>query len=307
VSAVTPVLRTGEVGATVPATSANLGPGFDSLGLALSLRDRLSARLRDERGVRVTVNGEGAGTLPTDGMHLVAVAMRTTFDALGVRPAGFELETWNVIPHGRGLGSSAAAIVAGVLLARGLVEAGEDLLGDVAALDVAARLEGHPDNVAATMLGGFTTAWTDDDGRARAVSRTVHPDVVPVVCIPSVPVATKAARALLPAQVPHSDAAFNAGRSALLVIALTERTDLLMAATHDRLHQRYREPAMPESLALVAVLRAAGIPALVSGAGPTVLALAGPATAARVAPLAPGFDVRRLEVDLEGGRAVASG
>ncbi len=303
VSAVAPVLRTGPVRVTVPATSANLGPGFDAFGLALSMRDALTACLRDERGVVVTVHGEGEGRLPTDGLHLVAVAMRTTFDRLGVRPAGFVLETTNVIPHGRGLGSSAAAIVAGVLLARGLVEDGDAVIDDAGALDVAARLEGHPDNVAAALLGGFTTAWTDGEGHSRAVSRAVHPGIVPVVCVPAVEVATRAARALLPDSVPHADAAFNAGRAGLLVTALTERPDLLMDATEDRLHQRYRSEAMPESLSLVAALRRAGIPAVVSGAGPTVLALAGASTVDHVPGLAPGFAVQRLAVDPRGAEA----
>jgi homoserine kinase len=271
------------------------------------LRDELTAQLRDARGVVVTVNGEGEGALPTDGMHLVAVAMRGTFDVLGVHPAGFLLETTNVIPHGRGLGSSAAAIVAGVLLARALVQDGADLLDDDAALQVAARLEGHPDNVAAALLGGFTTAWTDDEGCARAVTRAVHPDVVPVVCVPAVAVPTKAARALLPPSVPHRDAAFNAGRAALLVTALTDRPDLLMDATADRLHQQYRSSAMPDSAALVASLRAAGIPAVVSGAGPSVLALADSASAAAVQGLASGFAVQRLAVDSRGARASAAG
>ncbi|GLY99675.1 homoserine kinase [Actinoplanes sp. NBRC 103695] len=253
-----------------PATSANLGPGFDALGLALSLHDELTASITGG-GFRVEVSGEGAGDLPADEEHLVVRSMLATFDELGERPPGLAVSCVNRIPQARGLGSSSAAIVGGVLLARALVSGGAALLGDDAALRVAARLEGHPDNVAPCLLGGFTIAWTEGAG-ARAVKIDTHPGVRPTVFVPAERGYTAAARRALPAGVPHADAAFNAGRSALLVHALTTDPTLLLAATEDRLHQGYRAEAMPGTASLVAGLRSIGVPATVSGAGPSVLA-----------------------------------
>lgn len=300
----TPGFVAGPVHVRVPATSANLGPGFDALGLALSLHDDLVAEVVDEPGLHIEVEGEGCTDVPRDEHHLVVVAMRRAFEALHASPAGLRLHAVNRVPHGRGLGSSAAAIVAGIALARALVVEGASRLDQAGMLDLAHRLEGHPDNVAAALLGGFTTAWVDDEGAPQAVSRPVHPDVVPVVCVPGTAVATSTARGLLPAQVPHADAAFNAGRAALLVTALTERPDLLLAATDDRLHQPQRAAAMPASAALVARLRARGLPAVISGAGPTVLVLTTAGEAGTVAAEAPGFVVDRLAIDAGGVREV---
>jgi homoserine kinase len=254
-----------------PATSANLGPGFDALGLALTLYDDLSARVTDD-GYRVSISGEGAGELPTDEQHLVVRAMLATFDELGERPPGLAVECVNRIPQARGLGSSSAAIVGGVQLARALVKDGFRLLDDAGALRVAARLEGHPDNVAPCLLGGFTIAWTQGDG-ARAVRLETAEGVRPTLFIPAERGLTSAARQALPADVPHRDAAFNAGRSALLVHALTRDGNLLFPATEDRLHQAYRAEGMPGTASLVAGLRSVGVAAVVSGAGPSVLAL----------------------------------
>ncbi|MFC4067696.1 homoserine kinase [Actinoplanes subglobosus] len=259
------------VSVSTPATSANLGPGFDSLGLALTLHDDLSARVTDG-GFVVTVRGEGAGELPTDADHLVIRAMLTTFDEVGARPPGLAVECVNRIPQARGMGSSSAAIVGGVQLARGLIAGGLDLIDDAAALRIAARIEGHPDNVAPCLLGGFTVAWTEPGG-ARAVKLTPAEGVRPTVFVPAELGFTASARAALPAEVPHHDAAFNAGRAALLTHALTSDPSLLFPATEDRLHQGYRAAGMPATAALVAALRAAGVAAVVSGAGPTVLAL----------------------------------
>ncbi|HEU4349843.1 MAG TPA: homoserine kinase [Actinoplanes sp.] len=254
-----------------PATSANLGPGFDALGLALTRYDDLTARVTD-RGWRVTVTGEGAGELPTDERHLVVRAMLATFDELGERPPGLAVECVNRIPQARGLGSSSAAVVAGVQLARALVKDGFRLLDDDGALGIAARLEGHPDNVAPCLLGGFTVAWTQ--GRdTRAVRLATAPGVRPTIFVPNERGYTASARQALPAGVPHADAAFNAGRSALLVHALTSEPGLLFPATEDRLHQGYRADAMPGTASLVAGLRSVGVAAVVSGAGPAVLAL----------------------------------
>ncbi|MBM0229891.1 homoserine kinase [Micromonospora sp. ATA51] len=261
----------GPVRVRVPATSANLGPGFDALGLALGLYDDVAAEVTPG-GVRVTVAGEGAGELPEGERHLVATAMRAAFDVLGGQPPGLALECVNRIPQARGLGSSSAAIVAGVLLARALVTDGAERLDDDAALRLAAEIEGHPDNVAPCLRGGFTIAWTEPSG-ARAVSLAAADGVRPTVFVPAERGLTAAARAALPATVPHPDAALTAGRAALLVHALTAAPGLLLPATVDRLHQDYRAAGMPGTAALVSALRATGVAAVVSGAGPTVLAL----------------------------------
>jgi homoserine kinase len=259
----------------VPATSANLGPGFDALGLALALYDDVVVRVAEE-GLYVDVAGEGAETVPRTRRHLVVRALQAGFDALGGQPRGLEVVCANRIPHSRGLGSSAAAIVAGLVAARALVLGGEDTLDDAALLDLAARLEGHPDNVAACLLGGLTLAWTPEDGPATAVRLPVAPGLRPVVFVPATTSSTAKARKLLPESVPHPDAARNAARAALLVHALAGDADLLLAATEDRLHQPYRAPAQQRTAGLVATLRAAGVPAVVSGAGPSVLAFARP-------------------------------
>ncbi|WP_456846318.1 homoserine kinase [Cellulomonas sp. P5_C6] len=255
----------------VPATSANLGPGFDAFGIALGLYDELEVRALGSPGVRVEVTGEGAGQVPDDEQHLVVSSLRAALDLVGASQTGLHLVCHNRIPHGRGLGSSAGAVVAGIVAARGLI-AEPDALSDDVALDLAARIEGHPDNAAPAVLGGATLAWRDD--RFRAVDLAVHDDVALLAIVPPHHLSTKAARGVLPATVPHADAAFQAGRAALLVEALGRRPDLLLAATQDRLHQEYRRPVMPGSLALVDVLRAQGVAAVVSGAGPTVLVLA---------------------------------
>jgi len=272
--------RTDAVQVRVPATSANLGPGFDALALALALHDDVVVRVTDS-GLGISITGSGAD-LPRDESHLVVQAMRAAFDRLGGQPSGLDLRCTNRIPHARGLGSSAAAIVAGVTAANALVADDTSRLTAADVLALAAELEGHPDNVAACALGGLTIAWTDG-GVARAVRRDVDASITPVVFIPPFEASTKQARGLLPATVPHGDAAFAAGRSALLVAALTGSSDSLFAATEDRLHQSYRAPAMPETAQLVAELRAAGIAAVVPGAGPTVLAFSRTPDEARAA------------------------
>ena len=262
----------------VPATSANLGPGFDALGLALALHDEIDAWVR-ESGVSIEISGEGADLAEAGEEHLVVRAMRAAFAVTGDKPPGIGLRCVNRIPHGRGLGSSAAAIVAGILAARALAGPGAEALPDGALLGLATELEGHPDNVAACLAGGLTISWAADD-RPRMVRLEPLASIRPVVCVGPAPVRTEVARRLLPDLVPHRDAAANAGRSALLVAALTQPpagpwqdSDALFAATRDWLHQDYRAAAMPETAALVGRLREAGIPAVVSGAGPSVLAL----------------------------------
>jgi homoserine kinase len=288
----------------VPATSANLGPGFDALGLALGLHDEVSAALAGD-GLTVDVEGEGADGVARDESHLVVRAMQRTFEVLDAQPGGLALRCHNRIPHSRGLGSSAAAIVAGVLLARALVSDGAQRLPDGEVLALACELEGHPDNVAACLLGGLTVAWTHD-GAARAVRRDVDPAVAPVVLVPPFTASTATARGLLPDTVPHRDAAFAAGRSALLVAALTGTPQALFDATEDKLHQSYRAPAMPRSAELMAELRGSGLPAVISGAGPTVLVLArGESEAEAALSQAPeGWTAHALPVDTPGAHLV---
>jgi homoserine kinase len=298
----------GPVAVRVPATSANLGPGFDSLGLALTLHDSVTARVT-AAGVDVQVTGMGSDTAAAGERHLVIRAMRAAFDVIGMQPDGIALSCRNLVPHGFGLGSSAAAIVAGLLAARAL--AGDDglsALPDLGVLSLAAELEGHPDNVAACLAGGLTIAW--QSAGAVAVAR-LEPaaELAPMICLPTLPLATEVARQVLPAVVPHADAAANSARAALLVTALTCRPDLLLAGTEDFLHQRYRASSMPATAALIGELRAAGIAAAVSGAGPAVLAL--PADSAQVTAVAgltagtgsgAGWQVLPLGVDREGAR-----
>jgi homoserine kinase len=293
----------GPVRLSVPATSANLGPGFDSLGLALDLRDRLEAEVVGE-GLVVEVEGEGAGSVPLDDDHLVVRSMRAAFDAMGAQPPGLRLGCTNAIPHARGLGSSSAAIVGGVSLARALVAGGSLLMDDAALFGLAARIEGHPDNVAPAFHGGFVISGRDEDGEFYAVPSGVDPRISAVVMVPPDPVSTELARGLLPAQVPHADAAANAGRTALLVAALGTRPDQLWRATRDYLHQRQRRSAMPASYDLVEALRADGVPAVISGAGPTVLAFANgpsaPGTADLMARCPEGWTALHLALDPHG-------
>ena len=293
----------GPVRVRVPATCANLGPGFDALGLAVGLHDELSARVTPG-GLAIDVEGEGAESVTRDESHLVVRAMRRTFGVLGDPPDGVALECRNRIPHGRGLGSSAAAIVAGILLARALIVDGAERLPDGQVLALASELEGHPDNVAPCLLGGLTIAWMH--GTARAVRRDIDPAVVPVVLVPPFAASTDIARGLLPEAVPHRDAAQNAGRAALLVAALTGTPQALFDATEDRLHQGYRAPAMPETAKLVDALRADALPAVVSGAGPTVLVLARGETEAEaaIARTPDGWTGLRLPVDPVGAQLV---
>lgn len=262
----------GTVRIRVPATSANLGPGFDALGLALDLHDEIVVSQLPGCALEIGIEGIGSQTLPRDERHLLVATLRTAARRFDLALGGLALRASNAIPQGRGLGSSAATIVAGVAAAMALARPGTPLDREVL-VRLAAELEGHPDNVAACVLGGLTIAWQGHAG-VGAVSMEVHPDICPVLLVPPAALDTRTARGLLPASVPHVDAAFTAGRSALLVHALTSAPHLLMTATEDRLHQQYRAAAMPDSARLLESLRAAGIPAVISGAGPSVLAFA---------------------------------
>lgn len=260
------------VSVTVPASSGNVGPGFDTLGLALGHYDEVSV-MRLDSGLEFDLSGEGTGGVPRSAEHLVVRAMQAAFDAAGVGPLpGLRLRTRNRIPHGRGMGSSASAVVAGVLAANALLSA-EASLDEHEVLQVCSRLEGHPDNVAPTLYGGLTVSF-EGAGRFTSVAVPVHPDVVPVVAIPDFEVATSLARGLLPETVSHRAAAVTAGRAALLVEALSRSPQHLLPATYDVLHQPFRAPAMAPSSELLTELRARGHAAVISGAGPTVLVLA---------------------------------
>ncbi len=263
---------------SVPASSANLGPGFDCLGLALELRDRYAAQILDTPEIDVDVTGEGASEIKGDKSNLVIKAMIRGFEHMGSKEfsgnkgRGIALRQLNVIPHGRGLGSSAAAIVGGLYLARELVLGGEQLLTDEAIIQIGTEIEGHPDNIAAAVLGGATIAWTENEA-GYGVGIKVDSKIKALVFIPEAHLSTSKARKLLPESIPHRDASLNSAHTALLVHALQSRPDLLLTATQDFLHQQYRTEAMPKSIALVNKLRAAGVAAMVSGAGPSVLVL----------------------------------
>ena len=260
----------------VPASSANLGPGFDCLGLALTMYDRYIAQVQDEPGVDIDVTGEGADDVPRNDKNLVIKAMYKGFEFLGGKPRGIALRQLNVIPHGRGLGSSASAIVGGLSLARALVLGGNDRMSNEDMLVIANQMEGHPDNVAAAIYGSANISWQDlQHGHmvAQSVNIDVDPRISAMAFIPATAVATSKARKMLPESIPHPDAVRNSSNAALLVHALQHRPDLLHTATADFLHQSYRQDAMPHSFALLTKLRNAGVAAFISGAGPTVLVL----------------------------------
>jgi homoserine kinase len=287
---------------TVPATSANLGPGFDCFGLALSWREQVELAVI-ESGFVVEVTGEGAADVPRDETHLILDSALQGLADLGCSVPGLRLRCRNTIPHGRGLGSSSAAIVAGLLGAVGLGDGAREENADQRrwTLQHADRIEGHPDNVAAAIHGGFVLAWRGSRG-LEVVTRPVHPDVGATVFVPETPVATKAARGLLPDAVPHRNAAENAARAALLVHALDRDPNRLLDGTADWLHQDYRRSAMPDSWALMQELRDQGLAAVISGAGPTVLVLGRAAQLAALTSHPTGF--RRVAVSIGAGASV---
>lgn len=305
-----------------PASTANLGPGFDTLGLALARHDVVEFETAEfeaaESGVDIAVFDAGAGDMrrvPTGPRHLVVRALHAACARLGTTPPGLRMRCHNAIPHSRGLGSSAAAIVTGIAAAYTLA----DRALDAEALQLAAEFEGHADNVAACLYGGFVVAWSAGD-RFHAEPMTPHEAIRPVVAVPSTQSSTHETRGLLPERIPLPDAVFAGSRTALAVHAVTRRPDLLLDATEDRLHQDYRRPAYPDTMRLVDDLRGRGIAAAVSGAGPTVLALpygqpqAGPPRdeadrgvlgPAGILPAdldVDGYDVTELAIDLDGVR-----
>lgn len=262
--------------AVVAASSANLGPGFDSLGLALSLYDEISVETTDS-GLTIEVEGQGAGQVPLTADHLVVRAVQRGLDAAGLRVSGLKVKCRNAIPHSRGLGSSAAAVVGGLAVVNGFaVQADSTELSIDDLVQLSSEFEGHPDNAAAAVLGGAVVSWAVDGSdpvRYDAAHLQLHPDIRLFPAVPETRSSTAATRGLLPDHVSHGDARFNLARAAMLVVALTERPDLLWEATGDRLHQTQRAPAMPASAEYLQLLRRSGVAAVLSGAGPAVIAL----------------------------------
>lgn len=270
----------------VPGSSANIGPGFDSIGLALGIWDEYVATVTAEPSLRIDVEGEGAAELPCDERHLVHRAMLQAWEQLEVQiPAGLHLRCRNAVPHGRGLGSSATSIVAGVVAAQGLCDIAtgrehpDGGFDRAVTNDLAAAMEGHPDNSSASVFGGMTLSWADDVDPAQihSLQLEVDADVIPLVFLPATQLATATARAVLPTEVSLAVAARNSARVGLLVEAVTRRPELLLAATREWLHQEQRRASFPESMALLDVLRGKGHAAVISGAGPSVLVLTTPA------------------------------
>lgn len=290
---------------TVPASAANLGPGFDTFALALGLYDTIEV-VPAATGLTVEALDGGAGGIdqvPLDETHLVYRALRHACACLDIEVPGLRLRCVNAIPHARGLGSSAAAIVAGIAV--GYALAGRE--PDASALRMAAEFEGHADNAAASLLGGFVLVWDGCGNGSIPHARRLepHPSIRPVLAVPTQRSSTEETRGLLPSDISHSDAVFTVGRAALAVHALTGDPELLLAATEDRLHQSYRAAAYPATAELVRALRAAGVAAVVSGAGPTVLALTTTGSLPENVP-AQGFDVRELSVDTRGAVVTAA-
>jgi len=302
---------------SVPSTCANLGPGFDTFAIALDMHDRFAAQVLDDPIFDVDVTGEGADEVKRDKNHLVIKSMLRGFEFMGQKPRGIALRALNVTPHGRGLGSSASAIVGGLLLARDLVLGGDQYMSNDEMLMLATELEGHPDNVAAAIHGGATISWMQDIFPTKdipnnnavkigsSISIPVHPSIRAVIYIPNQQLSTTKARKLLPETIPHHDAVLNSSRSALLGVAISTKPELLFTATEDFLHQRYRASAYPKSMELVQSLRSHGIAAVISGAGPTVLVLhnGDDQDVARLLEMAPdGFQAQSLAIS-RGGAA----
>jgi len=307
-----PTFRATPVTIRTPASSANLGAGFDCLGLALEIYDGYAAQVSDEAGLDIQVAGEGADEIRKDDKNLVIKAMMHGFEHMGGKPKGIALRALNVIPHGRGLGSSASAIVGGLTLARSLVLTGEQYMSDEDLITLATELEGHPDNVAAAFYGGATIAWLENSIDAsgatksvgKAVSLKVDDRIKALLLVPDNQLATAKARKLLPETISHQDAVLNSSRAALLVHALAQRPDLLFNATEDLLHQSYRASAMPKTIALMQKLRGAGLAAVVSGAGPSVMVLYANSEDEidQIPSLAPGFTAMKLAIAKTGAQ-----
>jgi homoserine kinase len=236
--------------------------------MALALYDSYELEVINA-GLEILVSGEGKDSAARDETNLIYQSMQLVFDSVRQRLPGIRLSCHNVIPHGRGMGSSGAAVAGGVMLAAGLLG---ERFSERELLEFATNLDTHPDNVAPALFGGLTIVWVDGEGPQHK-KLTVHRGISPLVLVAPDEMSTKLARSLQPDTVPHTDAVFNVSRSALLVAALTQSPELMMAATEDRLHQTYRASAMPQTGRLIATLREGGHAAVVSGAGPSVLVL----------------------------------
>ena len=284
---------------TVPGSSANLGPGFDSLGLAVDLCDTIEVEVI-ESGLEIEIHGEGASHLPTTAKHLVYRGIKLGLSARGATVPGLRMVCHNQIPQSRGLGSSAAAAVGGVALAGAL--AGQEFT-PAELIQLASEFEGHPDNVAASVLGGAVVSWTDFEGeepKYSAVAIPVHPAIRSTALVPNFHASTNAVRKVLPELIPHTDARFNVARSSLMTVALSQHPELLMPATEDKLHQDYRAEALPVTTDWVRRLRAAGHAAFVSGAGPTCMALTTEPVPAELLDQARSEKLRVLELAIGG-------
>ncbi|AKK02870.1 homoserine kinase [Corynebacterium epidermidicanis] len=267
------VLEVGKaVTVSVPASSANLGPGFDSLGLSLGLFDDVTVEVIPS-GLEMHISGEGADYLPKNSSHLVVRSIERGLAAAGCQAPGLRVSCHNRIPQSRGLGSSASAAVAGLAAAQALSDGAFDQAEFV---HLAGECEGHPDNSSASVLGGAVVSWTEEvegEPRYRAVRIPVHPQLKATTFVPDTQASTSAVRKVLPEFVPHTDARFNLARTGLLTYALQHDPTLLFAATEDKLHQGYRAQALPVTTQWVGKLRERGLAAFVSGAGPTALVL----------------------------------
>lgn len=276
------------VSVCVPATSANLGSGFDVAGIALDYADSLvftlDDSLDDSQDVRVIISGEGENTLPKDETHLVVRAFRKACEAFGLPRLRFTLEAHNRIPQARGMGSSASAIVSGVAAAWAFAHNGD--LNKQAIFELASSIEGHPDNVAPAVFGGLTTSWKNGD-EFHTVRYSVSKQIRATIFVPNFTLSTQMARQALPEKVPYADAVFNVSRACLLPIAFGDfgyacdsadsadscvkstlsRNDLLFTATQDAIHQQYRASLMQPTWDLVKALRDKGFAAAISGAG----------------------------------------
>jgi homoserine kinase len=263
----------GKLRVRVPATTANLGPGFDALGLALDLWNEAEFSPRADGRIVVMVRGEGAGSLPTDDHNLVAASALRVFEQAGERPPGLQINCHNTIPLASGLGSSAAAVLSGMLAANALLDGRFD---QAALLEIAIQAEGHPDNVAPALLGGLVVCMADGEHVRlhRLAPRSGRRPIFVTVVLPECDFPTQAARAVLPVQVKRQDAIFNISRAVLVAEALCGGDlGLLGSAMEDRLHQPYRLPLIPGALAAMEAARGAGAAAVaLSGAGPSLAA-----------------------------------
>ena len=287
---------------TVPGSTANLGPGFDTLGLAVGIYDTVEVEVTAS-GLEVEIFGEGANELPRDSSHLVVKAINSALHAADAHAPGLKVTCTNNIPQSRGLGSSASAAVAGVIAGNTL--AGSPLSTDDV-IQLSSAFEGHPDNAAASVVGGAVVSWTDIpvDGVSqpvyRAVPLTVHPDIKATALVPNFHASTNAVRKVLPSHVTHTDARFNVSRTAVMTVAIQTHPEFLWEGTRDRLHQPYRADVLPVTAEWVNRLRNRGYAAFLSGAGPTAMVLSTELIEPKILESAREDGLRVLELDIAG-------